>query len=90
VDDENQTTIHFSGSNMLTSEQLNSIVEERFLKHVADKEAEKPKRGRKPGAQGKKDKVVPMFDKAGKATSAASTEQKGTPLFMNGQLILFV
>ena len=86
VDDENQTSIHFSGSNMITADQLNSIVEERFLKHVADKEAEKPKRGRKPGPQ-KKDKVVPMFDKAGKASSAASTEQKGTPLFMNGQLI---
>ena len=86
VDDENQTSIHFSGSNMITAAQLNSIVEERFLKHVADKEAEKPKRGRKPGPQ-KKDKVVPMFDKAGKASSAASTEQKGTPLFMNGQLI---
>ena len=71
---------------MITSAQFNSMVEERFLQHVAEKEAEKPKRGRKPGPQ-KKDKVVPMFDKAGKASSAASTEQKGTPLFMNGQLI---
>ena len=86
VDDENQTSIHFSGSNMVPSDQMKSMVESMFLKHVADKEAEKPKRGRKPGPQ-KKDKVVPMFDKAGKASSAASTEQKGTPLFMNGQLI---
>ena len=74
----------------MPSDAMKSMVETMFLEHVANKEAEKPKRGRRPGPQTKKDKVVPMFDKAGKASSAASTEQKGTPLFMNGQLILSV
>ena len=34
-----------------------------------------------------KGKPKPMFTKAGKPSSAASTEQKGTPLFMNRRLI---
>ena len=93
VDDEDSTDIHFSGGNMFNQKQMNAMVENMFLKHQAEKDekeaAEKPKRGRKPGPQ-KKDKLVPLFDKAGKPSSAASTEQKGTPLFMNGQLILFV
>ena len=71
----------------LTKEQVDEMVENAFLKHVSEKDTdEKPKRGRKPGKD-KKGKVFPLFDKAGKESTS---EQKGTPLFMNGQLIFFV
>ena len=90
VDDDTATTLHFSGGNMLTKEQLGELVENAFMKHVAENAAERPKRGRKPGPQAKKGKASPMIDQAGKESSAASSEQKGTPLFMNGPLIFFV
>ena len=90
VEDDTATTLHFSGQNMFTKEQMGELVENAFLKHVAEKADEKPKRGRKPGPQAKKGKTSPMFDQAGKESSAASSEQKGTPLFMNGPLIFFV
>ena len=53
------------------------------MEREAQKEAEEenaPKKRRKSNA--KSTTVTPKFDKAGKPSSAASTEQKGRPLFM--------
>ena len=89
-DDDEATTIKFSGGN-ISKAQLEQMVEKAFLKAEAEKgedaEAPKPKRGRKPGPKSSAVTAVP--DKGVKASSSASTEQKGTPLFMNGPDLFF-
>ena len=85
TDEEDATVIRFAGGN-LSKEALNKIVEKAFMEKMAETEAEQEggptKRAKKGPA--KTGKVSPAFTKAGKPSSAATTEQKGTPLFMNG------
>ena len=85
-DDDEATVIKFSGGN-LTKAQLNELVERRFLEQTMEEESGEgsPKKAKKNKKE--KGKPKPMFTKAGKPSSAASTEQKGTPLFMNRRLI---
>ena len=84
-DDDEATTIKFSGGN-ISRAQLNEIIEQRFLEqHMQEESGEDaPKKGKSKKTKGK---PKPMFTKTGKPSSAASTEQKGTPLFMNRPLI---
>ena len=87
-DDDEATTIKFSGGN-ISRAQLNEIIEKRFLEqHMQEESGEDaPKKSKSKKTKGK---PKPMFTKAGKPSSAASTEQKGTPLFMKRPLIFFV
>ena len=84
-DNEEATTIRFSGSNM-TQAQLNKLVETAFLKAQNEPEASdgepKAKRGRKVGSKNLVTKPVKAV--VVKPGSSASSEQKGKPLFMNG------
>ena len=82
TDTDEATTLKFSGSNVNLVE-MNKMVENMFMAHVAQKEAEEESAPKKTGKKGKgKSATDPKFTKAGKASSAASTEQKGRPLFM--------
>ena len=78
------TTIRFSSGNF-SQAQLNELVEKKFLEmqnEEADAKAS-TKKGAKKGGKTKLPVPKAQFFK-GKPSSAASTEQKGTPLFMNG------
>ena len=83
TEDDDATSLKFSSSN-IQMEQMNKIVESMFLAREAQKAAEEESAPKKKGKRGLGTKAskVPKFDKAGKASSAASTEQKGRPLFM--------
>ena len=84
TDDADATTLKFSSSNMQL-EQVNKIVEQLFIEREAQKAAEEENAPKKKGGKkgsGQKTHIHPKFDKAGKPSSAASTEQKGRPLFM--------
>jgi hypothetical protein len=84
TDDADATTLKFSSSNMQL-EQVNKIVEQLFIEREAQKAAEEENAPKKKGGKkgsGQKTDIHPKFDKAGKPSSAASTEQKGRPLFM--------
>ena len=92
TDDEDATIIRFFGGNIISKAQLDKIIEKTFLEREAQKEAEEaeagPKKRAKKGSS-KSTAVTPKFGKSGKPSSAASTEQKGTPLFMNGPDMFF-
>ena len=83
TDTDEATTLKFSGSNVNLAD-MNKMVENMFMAHVAQKEAEEESAPKKTGGKKGKGKSAtdPKFTKAGKASSAASTEQKGRPLFM--------
>ena len=85
TDNEEATTIKFSGGNITTA-QLEQLVETAFLKAQSEPEAPdgepKAKRGRKTGSKNAVTKPVKAV--VVKPGSSASSEQKGKPLFMNG------
>ena len=84
IEDDEATSLKFSSSNMQL-EQVNKIVEQLLIEREAQKAAEEENAPKKKGGKkgmGQKSNKDPKFDKAGKPSSAASTEQKGRPLFM--------
>ena len=69
---------------------MNQAIEQMFMQREAAKAAEEESAPKKKGKTGKgKTATDPKFTKAGKASSAASTEQKGRPLFMKCPFTFF-